>query len=52
MSSARASDFRRAALALGFVRDRQRGSHEFWKHSDGRTITIPIHGSRDIGSGL
>ena len=28
---------------LGFVFFRQKGSHERWKHSDGRAITIPKH---------
>jgi predicted RNA binding protein YcfA (HicA-like mRNA interferase family) len=23
-----------------------------WRHPDGRLVSIPIHGSRDIGGGL
>ena len=28
---------------------RQKGSHAHWEHPDGRTTTIPIHPSQDIG---
>lgn len=52
MPSARADEFRRAAARLGFVRLRQTGSHERWKHPDGRAVTIPIHGGREIGPPL
>jgi predicted RNA binding protein YcfA (HicA-like mRNA interferase family) len=52
MPSARAEEFRRAALRLGFQRKRQTGSHEQWVHPDGRLVTIPIHGGREIGSPL
>jgi len=52
MPSARADEFRRVAGKLGFRRARQAGSHERWKHEDGRAATIPIHGGRDIGAPL
>lgn len=52
MPSARADDFRRAAIRLGFQRRRQTGSHERWVHQDGRAVTIPIHGGREIGPPL
>lgn len=52
MPSARAEDFRRAAAKLGFLRSRQTGSHERWIHPDGRSVTIPIHGGREIGMPL
>jgi predicted RNA binding protein YcfA (HicA-like mRNA interferase family) len=52
MPSARADDFRRAAVRLGFERQRQTGSHERWHHDDGRAVTIPIHGGREIGPPL
>ena len=35
-------------LKLGFVAVRQRGSHVFYRHPDGRTCTVPHHGSKDI----
>lgn len=28
---------------MGFVLKRQKGSHAFFEHSDGRTTVIPIH---------
>ena len=37
---------------FGFVVERQRGSHLFLKHSDGRTTVIPIHAGENIGPGL
>jgi predicted RNA binding protein YcfA (HicA-like mRNA interferase family) len=52
MPSARAVEFRRAALRLGFERCRKTGSHERWIHRDGRAVTIPIHGGGEIGSPL
>ena len=29
----------------GFVNIRQKGSHRFYKHTDGRTTVIPMHAS-------
>jgi len=52
MPSARAGEFRRAAIKLGFLKARQTGSHERWRHPDGRATTIPIHAGREIGSPL
>lgn len=33
---------------LGFVMVRQRGSHQQFRHADGRATTVPVHGSRDV----
>ena len=52
MPSATALDFQRVARRLGFVRRRQTGSHERWNHLDGRAVTIPLHGGREIGPPL
>jgi len=52
MPSARADEFRRAALRLGFERRRKTGSHERWTHQDGRAVTIPVHGGKEIGPPL
>lgn len=52
MPSGRAEEFRRVAARLGFERQRQAGSHERWTHLDGRAVTIPIHGGREIGPPL
>lgn len=37
---------------LGFVQIRQKGSHLFMQHPDGRTTVIPIHAGKDIGKGM
>lgn len=37
---------------LGFVQTRQKGSHAFWEHSDGRTTLVSVHYGEDIGRGL
>ena len=52
MPSARTAEFQRVATRLGDERTRQTGSHERWRHKDGRATTIPIHGGRDIGPPL
>jgi predicted RNA binding protein YcfA (HicA-like mRNA interferase family) len=36
----------------GFVIERQRGSHIFLKHSDGRATVVPVHAGETIGPGL
>ena len=52
MPSATAREFQRVALKLGFSKTRQTGSHERWNHPDGRTVTVPLHGGREIGPPL
>ena len=52
MPSATAREFQRVAETLGFVKRRQTGSHERWTHEDGRSVTIPVHGGREIGPPL
>ena len=37
---------------LGFETIRQKGSHVFLKHPDGRVTVVPVHANRDIGKGL
>ncbi len=37
---------------LQFVEKRQKGSHLFLSHEDGRTTVVPIHPSKPIGIGL
>jgi predicted RNA binding protein YcfA (HicA-like mRNA interferase family) len=39
-------------LNLGFQVIRQKGSHVFYRHPDGRTTTLPKHASRDIARPL
>lgn len=42
----------RVLLRLGFSRVRQKGSHVFYRHPDGRTTTIPHHRGRDLARPL
>jgi predicted RNA binding protein YcfA (HicA-like mRNA interferase family) len=37
---------------LGFIVERQRGSHVFLRHDDGRATVVPIHSGEAIGPGL
>ena len=39
-------------LKLGFNVVRQKGSHVFYRHADGRTTTVPHHKGRDIARSL
>lgn len=48
----KARDIMRVLNLLGFDAVRQRGSHIFFQHSDGRTTLVPRHGGEDIGRGL
>jgi len=43
-----AAQLERLLFGLGFVKVRQKGSHAFYRHKDGRTTTIPHHSSRDL----
>ena len=52
MPSATARQFQNVARRLGFSKSRQTGSHERWNHPDGRAVTIPLHGGREIGTPL
>jgi len=52
MPSATARDVQRVAQKLGFQKTRQTASHERWNHPDGRAVTIPLHGGREIGPPL
>ncbi len=37
---------------MGFEVVRQRGSHAYLKHKDGRCAVVPVHPGREIGKGL
>ena len=39
-------------LMLGFVKKRQKGSHAFYKHIDGRSAVIPFHSNKNIARPL
>ncbi len=36
----------------GFIFIRQKGSHRFYRHSDGRTTVVPMHSNKDIKRSL
>ena len=36
----------------GFIVERQRGSHVFLRHPDGRTSVVSVHSGETIGPGL
>ena len=36
----------------GFIAIRQKGSHRFYRHPDGRTTLVPIHANKPISKGL
>lgn len=42
----------RVLRKLGFEAVRQKGSHVFYRHSDGRTTTLPNHPGRDLARPL
>jgi predicted RNA binding protein YcfA (HicA-like mRNA interferase family) len=45
----RASEVARVAERLGFVLDRQRGSHAvYYRPADGARVVIPMHAGRDV----
>ena len=48
----KARDIMRVLNSLGFDGVRQRGSHIFFQHRDGRTTLVPKHGGEDVGRGL
>ena len=37
---------------LGFELIRQKGSHRFYRHPDGRVTVVPFHPGEDLGRGL
>ena len=47
-----AKDLIKILLKLGFELKRQKGSHKFFQHKDGRTTVIPDHGTEQIDRGL
>jgi predicted RNA binding protein YcfA (HicA-like mRNA interferase family) len=46
------SDVVRALRRIGFDTVRQRGSHVFLAHPDGRATVVPVHAGETLGPGL
>ncbi|MCG7849568.1 MAG: type II toxin-antitoxin system HicA family toxin [ANME-2 cluster archaeon] len=42
----------KALERIGFQQIRQKGSHLFMRHIDGRTTIITVHPGEDIGKGM
>ena len=42
----------RVLETLGFELVRQKGSHMFYRHPDGRATVVPYHAGEDLGRGL
>ena len=52
LPSIRAREVVRVAEAIGFVLDRQRGSHAvYYRATDKRRVVIPMHGTKDLKPG-
>ena len=52
LPSVTAETVMKALGKAGFRVDRQRGSHRYLKHSDGRATVVPVHKGENIGRGL
>ncbi|MGA2666686.1 MAG: type II toxin-antitoxin system HicA family toxin [Patescibacteria group bacterium] len=52
LPSLRAKDLVKTVRKCSFYFVRQKGSHQIYKHPDGRWVTIPIHPGENIGRGL
>ena len=44
----KATRLEKVLLYLGFIYQRQKGSHVFYRHPDGRYTTIPHHPGKDL----
>lgn len=49
---ATAEQMEKVLLRLGFERIRQKGSHVFYRHPDGRATTLPFHAGRQLSKPL
>jgi predicted RNA binding protein YcfA (HicA-like mRNA interferase family) len=47
-----AGNLEKVLFHIGFERVRQKGSHIFYRHPDGRRTTIPHHGGRPLARTL
>ena len=52
MPTLRAREVIRALIRLGFEVTDQEGSHVKLKRPNGMAVTVPDHGSRDLGRGM
>jgi len=47
-----AKEFEKLLYLIGFELKRQKGSHAFYKHPDGRYTTLPHHGNQHLTRSL
>jgi len=47
-----AKTMNRFLQSQGFIQARQKGSHRFFRHPDGRTATVPDHAGETLGRGI
>ena len=52
LSIVSSSQMARILRHLGFVLVRQKGSHVYYRHPDGRVTVVPVHKGEDLGRGL
>jgi len=52
LSPVKSTQFIRMLESMGFQKVRQKGSHCFMRHADGRTTVVPLHKGEDISRGL
>ena len=52
LPSFKAREIIKRLVELGFVSVRQKGSHVFYKHPDGRTTVVPVHAGESVGRRL
>lgn len=45
-------DMEKLLQKIGFSKIRQKGSHAFFCHSDGRATVVPMHKGEDLGRGI
>ena len=44
--------FEKLLLSLGFIVKRQKGSHVFYRHPDGRYTTLSHHGNQELSRSI
>jgi len=52
LPAATGAEIVRALERAGFAVARQRGSHVFLKHPDGRSTVVPVHSGETLGMGM
>jgi len=52
LSPIKAKELIKILKKTGFIEKRQKGSHIFLSHIDGRTTVVPLHPGKLIGVGL